>query len=408
MPSIYDFPEELLEHIIVLCIPRSPLPITYPSWHTPCSSACARRTSPLLVSKLFNRIGTPLLYHTVNITNSAQAQLLLRTLQQNPSISPLIRCLILSTFTIHIARALALCSNIYLLDFTLGGESQPHRLSIPELQDNALGQDVVEFCNALPALRQLRHLVVRKANASVYLTTPRVKCILSRLADAVLNWNDLETTNFAFKFADDAPRSRDSTPDITPARLGGPIARLTRALSTRPKLHTFAAYLPSIWSDAILRVSTNKRLERIVLSDGRSDVCIIPEVAGVACSSPAGEQYQQNGVLGTGLFFMEAKKHAKLIELIRAGTYVDLSSTSILRPINNKFSAQTIYPLPCALYGGSCTPECIYMHEKCGLAYSHFLRLGTIITRQYVKTSKEEKLYCLFINQLFTSRIEHV
>ncbi|KAF8347568.1 hypothetical protein F5887DRAFT_956388 [Amanita rubescens] len=272
--SIQDFPEELLEHVIALCA--------------------------------FNRIGTPLLYHSINLTNPTQAELLLRTLRGNRDISPLIRCLVLSTITIHSAQALSLCRNLVLLDFTLdaGSSSQP---SSPGPQEPTPDPDVAELSNAFSNLSQLRHLVVRKSGAGVYLTTPRVKHILCHLAESVPQWNELRPT----------PSGTPS--DDSPVRLG-PIARITHALSTRPKLHSFAAHLPSTWSNAILRVSTNKQLERIVLSDGRTDISIIPEIAGAAFSAPATEHHQQHGVLGSGLFMMEARKHAKLIELIRAGT----------------------------------------------------------------------------------------
>ena len=344
MPSIYDFPEELLEHVIALCVAASPIPspATSPSWHT--RTFLTRRTSPLLVSKAFNRIGNPLMYHTINITNPTQAELLLRTLRENPSISPLIRSLVISSITIHSAQALSLCRNLVLLDFALDSGSQPPLLPTPGPREPAPEPDVVEFSKALSNITQLRHLVVRKSSAGVYLTTPRVKHMLCYLAEALPHWDELvsnrdiarvftpnhalfqETTNFSFRFADDTPfrRPSDTAAEDTPVRLG-PIARLTHALATRPKLHSFAAHLPSTWSNAILRISTNKRLERIVLGDGRSDICIIPEITDTAFSAPATEQHQhqQHALLGSGLFFMEARKHAKLIELIKAGTYVD-------------------------------------------------------------------------------------
>ncbi|KAF8629807.1 hypothetical protein AX15_003276 [Amanita polypyramis BW_CC] len=328
--SIQDFPEELLEYIIALCVVASPLPnaVRSPSWHTPRFKA--RRTAPLLVSRAFNRIGTPLLYHSVLIANPTQAELVLRTLHETPSISPLIRCLVLSAVTIRSAQVLSTCRNLLLLDFTLDGPSQPSALT-PGSQGNVKEPDVIEFCNALSASCQLRHLVVRKPSTGVYLTTPRVKSILSCLADVLPAWDNLETANFAFKFADESPSPRSSTGALSVQV--GPITRLTRALSTRPRLHTFSAHLPSTWSDAILRVSTNKRLERIVLTDGRMDVCVIPEIAGAVFPAPATEHHQQAGVLGTGLFFMEARKHVRLTELIKAGTYVDPLFASLLLAI---------------------------------------------------------------------------
>jgi len=42
------------------------------------------------------------------------------------------------------------------------------------------------------------------------------------------------------------------------------------------------------------------------------------------------EQPTNHGILGTGLFFTEAKKHARLAELIKAGTYVLFSCLCFL------------------------------------------------------------------------------
>lgn len=117
----------------------------------------------------------------------------------------------------------------------------------------------------------------------------------------------------------------------------GPITAMTHSLSTRPKLHTFSTLLPSVWNESILRVSTNPALERIILGDGQSvysrgntwsgtDFYAAP----VSASIPVGPYFDsgnhgQGSILGTGLFLMQARKHARLSELIRAGTYVSPS-----------------------------------------------------------------------------------
>lgn len=191
MPSIYDFPEELLEHVIALCVAVSPIPSppTSPSWHT--RTFLTRRTSPLLVSKAFNRIGTPLMYNAINITNPTQAELLLRTLRENPSISPLIHSLVISSITIHSAQALSLCRNLILLDFALDAGSQPPLPATAGPREPVPEPDVVEFSKALSNVTQLRHLVVRKSSAGVYLTTPRVKHMLCYLAEALPHWDEL-------------------------------------------------------------------------------------------------------------------------------------------------------------------------------------------------------------------------
>jgi hypothetical protein len=118
--------------------------------------------------------------------------------------------------------------------------------------------------------------------------------------------------------------------------LEGPAATLTRSLSTRPKLHTLSTHLPSVWNEAILRVSRNPALERIILDDGmggrdasysRGGPCSARDlyagpVAAVMPPSPTLEG--THGIPSTGLFFLQAKKHPRLCELIRAGTYVEL------------------------------------------------------------------------------------
>ena len=125
-----------------------------------------------------------------------------------------------------------------------------------------------------------------------------------------------EYADIAFRLSDDAGHSLH----------GGPITSLTRSLSTRPKLHTFCTLLPSLWNETILRVSANPALERIILGDGTlarggewsgKDFYAAP----VSSCLPTGPYFETNqGIVGTGLFFVQARKHARLSELIRAGT----------------------------------------------------------------------------------------
>ena len=84
--------------------------------------------------------------------------------------------------------------------------------------------------------------------------------------------------------------------------------------SQRLRLHTFSTYLPSLWNAAILCVSHNPALQRIVLGDGREPMDPYTYLGG------AGEAGSPAAIVGTGIFLMEARKHARLGELIRAGT----------------------------------------------------------------------------------------
>jgi hypothetical protein len=94
-----------------------------------------------------------------------------------------------------------------------------------------------------------------------------------------------------------ASASPSSISPISPVR-AGPMSLLTTALSKSPSLHTFATHVPNVWNETILCVSQNPSLQKIILGDSRT------------------------GVMVTGLFMSEAKKHSKLVELIKAGTYV--------------------------------------------------------------------------------------
>ena|SRR5258708_3116207 len=87
-------------------------------------------------------------------------------------------------------------------------------------------------------------------------------------------------------------------------KLPGPVTQLTQVLSSRPKLHTFSTHLPNVWNENILRVSQNPALQRIILVDPLSD--------------------SSKYIIGTGHFFAQARRHPRLSDLIRAGTYVVL------------------------------------------------------------------------------------
>ena len=100
-----------------------------------------------------------------------------------------------------------------------------------------------------------------------------------------------------------------------------------------------------MWNESILRISKNPALERIVLGERslspNTGLGSSP-VAGLGSGSmnhnwPMFQHHQpqqrqsvaeyregegEKGILGTGLFFTEAKKHSRLCELIKAGTYV--------------------------------------------------------------------------------------
>jgi hypothetical protein len=102
----------------------------------------------------------------------------------------------------------------------------------------------------------------------------------------------------------------------------GPISSLTHALTTRPKLRTFCTLLPSLWNESILRISSNPNLECIVLGDGASRLREQTHIRKIDSNFEHDGSY---GIVGTGLFLMQARKHARLSDLIWAGTYVFFS-----------------------------------------------------------------------------------
>ncbi|KAJ3860593.1 hypothetical protein EV359DRAFT_85178 [Lentinula novae-zelandiae] len=336
MASINMLPEELTGQILCLCVtaPFDPPP-PRPKWlasTAPTSPSVAKRRSfsairnrlaPLLVSKKFQRIALPHYYSIVHITSPDQATALLHALRTREHlVAPYVQRLVSAGIFPQLGAILQCCKNIRDIDICL--DSCP----------TSGGVDLAtkEFCDALNGLRGIGYLSLRKA-PNAYLTLPRIRYVLTRLAAAVENWGRLESANVAFRMSDDNPQAllamaystvsqglpsfsvltstplsastpvSDTSPPTSPLingpsspAGGGPIDLLTNALAKSPSLHTFATQVPSVWNEAILRVSQNPSLQKIVLGDPKT------------------------GVLITGLFMAESKKHPRLVELIKAGT----------------------------------------------------------------------------------------
>jgi hypothetical protein len=400
--SLSDFPEELLDRILSLSLLPSTLPPSpRPAWHPPSPARTRTRLAPLLVSHRFSRIGTPHLYHTIHLSSAPTTHLLLATLQSTAALGAHVRALTLGAVSPEGGAVLGLCPGVEQLEVVLDGM-------------HGEGEDTA-FIRGLQKLHAVRHLTLRKPG-TVYLSLPRARIVIAGLAAALDGWPSLETADIAFKLSDDTPTSpvAGSTPVFasfpapqrsqtlplhaypnstdtsdSPPLPQGPITALTTALARAPNLHTFTTHLPSVWNVAILAVSTNPRLERIVLVDGRRGG--VQFDAGYHFTSPASpvqtpahtpfspslqapkrgsplqapfnprgtrlaintntaytpgqcspssvpchtfntaHPYPQHqppnpgyagGIIGTGLFLMEARKHARLGELIRNGTVV--------------------------------------------------------------------------------------
>jgi hypothetical protein len=127
------------------------------------------------------------------------------------------------------------------------------------------------------------------------------------------------------------------------ATLTAALATLTAALAAAPALHTLRTPLPAMWAHAYAEVAANPALARVCLGDAASPAApSLAECGNVACApAPAptpmratpierratftsfsGPAYQPRPILPTALFLRAARPHARLSELIRAGTHV--------------------------------------------------------------------------------------
>ncbi|KAG1789064.1 uncharacterized protein HD556DRAFT_1244331 [Suillus plorans] len=284
--SLSSFPEELLARILAYCvIPPQVFPVR-PPWHIqpiffPCPSSLARPTpytstrarfSPLLVSRQFLRIGTPIYYQTLHLPTAAHAARVLETLVAQPVLAGAVRRVVLGCVSLEGARVLRACERIEDVDICIDVyEANPQG-------DAADDQDAQALCDALDQI-DLKHLTIRRTS-DAYLTLTRPKYLLERIAKAVPGWFNLESAHYALKIS--------STPATRP---------LAEALSHAPKLRSLKGQLPAIWNDLFLTISKNPTLEQIALY-----------VEGV------------DGILHTTMYMMEARKHAHLSELIKIGT----------------------------------------------------------------------------------------
>jgi len=161
------------------------------------------------------------------------------------------------------------------------------------LDNSPWEEDVREkFGESLMGMRKIKSLVVRK---DAYLTQEKPKHLMNQLSNAIATWKSLECVNIKFRFAPDSTTSS-----------------FVSALTAAPNLKTVRAQLPALWNDTLLTVSQNPNLRCISLSPDKE-------------------------LVGSHLFLMEAKKHDRLMELIRAGTPVvrnrSQSSSSPASPI---------------------------------------------------------------------------
>ncbi|KAI3614224.1 hypothetical protein WG66_000216 [Moniliophthora roreri] len=283
MTRLCDFPEELTERILEFTL--KPGPSSRPDWHLQ-----PNRPAPLFVSKTFYRIAVVHLYHTIQLGSESgkREQRLLETLQEKPELARCVRKLVVTSPSSHAANIIRLCRSTQNLEIHL-----------------TVSEDLPLLCDAVKTLPSIQYLTLHKPS-NVYLTHAVIRDAISALAGCIQDiWGPagLSAVNIGFKLSsDDSPASSPVTL-TTPAQ--SPVSSLTHALSNAPHLHTFATVLPSVWNDAVLIVSENPRLEKIVLS---------PSQTG------SGRVGAKGGVMSTGLWMNEASKRTRLIELVRCGT----------------------------------------------------------------------------------------
>lgn len=92
--------------------------------------------------------------------------------------------------------------------------------------------------------------------------------------------------------------------------------RFAAALSVAPRLRLVRSQVPAVWNDLLLFVSCNSSLQKIALYDYPGYA--IPKKSPLANFAMA--SCPDDAIFGTGMYITEARKHARLFELIKAGT----------------------------------------------------------------------------------------
>ncbi|KZT03662.1 uncharacterized protein LAESUDRAFT_330668 [Laetiporus sulphureus 93-53] len=285
--TISCMPEEILEHILQFAVVTSSPSAGYrPSWHSmkgyvPSgnSTRVPAHIAPLLVSRTWRRIATPLHYRHVVLRTARNTALLAGTLRTSPELGELVRSIRIEGTFDALVDVVCSCRNLEAFDMTVDNGSAPPvapgMISSAQADPHEADAKVFKFCSSFAKMRKIRHLVIRK---NAYLTQPGPTLIFEQLGKAITSWKHLETVNIAFRFSP-SPAS----------------ASFAASLAIAPKLRDVSALLPAVWNTTLLEISANPSLERIHLT---------PDTE----------------LMGAHLFLAEARKHSRLIELIRAGT----------------------------------------------------------------------------------------
>ncbi|KAJ7691251.1 hypothetical protein B0H14DRAFT_3531962 [Mycena olivaceomarginata] len=288
MTTLASLPEELLERILAHTVIAPPAPHPRAPWHQGNASTkdTRSRMAPLLVCRAFHRIALPFFYHTLVLHSPRQSAALLAALRAQPDLARGVRVLVLPSPSASDAAVISMLRKLLVLDIALPNSAE----------------DADDLTRAVRDLRTLQELSVRKA-AGTYLSQPAPRAMLDALAGAVLASPQLTSTALSFPLSGD------------PA-----LATLTTALAAAPALHTPPHAPPR-------HVAANPALARVCLGDAASPAApSLAECGNVAAratfTSFSGPAHQPRPILPTALFLRAARPHARLSELIRAGTHL--------------------------------------------------------------------------------------
>lgn len=262
MPTTFSsIPEEIVERILSLVFthhlpPAAPRPawLQYPSTpHTvgiprpPPSKSHHPRLSPLLVSRTWLRIATPLYYRNLSLHTPNQATSLAALLSSNPHLAKCIRSLSLHATFPSFQLISSLCPNIDELHLTVDNGAKP------PTQPDGVSDDLRAFCQGISNITDLKHLTLRK---NAYLTLPGPCLIFDHLTNALARWQSLVRSLLILPPVS-INHSLDLQESVNVAFRSSHTSALSAfasALSRAPKLHSIHAVLPSVWNDALLEV----------------------------------------------------------------------------------------------------------------------------------------------------------
>jgi len=286
------FPEEVIEHILTLVLAPPPRRtswqpygrrLTTPSSPPPLPRTFApspSRVSVLLVCRQFLRIATPLYYRNITLQSSQQTAFLSSLFNEQPQLATFVRTIVLEGVHAGLHRVVPLCTSLEELDLVLEDSSE---------------EDLQPFCEALGSIQDLKKLTVRQKG---YLTLPAVGVIFEHLTKGVQRWSSLSSVNIAFRFSPiTAPGTSANSSTVSST------SAFTAALASAPNLRTVHAELPTLWNTALLEVSANPSVKAIHLTT--------PTPSQSACLTTT-----------SSLYLSEARKHSRLMELIKAGTTI--------------------------------------------------------------------------------------